>query len=141
MIFVDANVLLYAVNRDSARHDEAREWLAAQLDSNQTVALDWVVLLAFVRIATSRRIFPSPLTPRNAFQIVADWLAHPNVVIVSPDIGHGAILSDLLERAGTAGNLVNDAHLAALALSHGGTVASYDGDFNRFGVRWMSPGM
>jgi predicted nucleic acid-binding protein len=44
--------------------------------------------------------------------------------------------------AGTSvhGDLVPDAHLAALAIEHGLTVASTDGDFGRFpGVRWTNP--
>jgi len=46
----------------------------------------------------------------------------------------------LLERAGTAGNLVGDAHLAALALEHGATVVSFDRDFARFeGVTLRRP--
>lgn len=74
-----------------------------------------------------------------AFNSVDTWLAHPNVVVSSPDAGHAIALRDLLGRTGSAANLVNDAHLAALALAHGATVASYDGDFNRFGVVWTTP--
>jgi predicted nucleic acid-binding protein len=41
---------------------------------------------------------------------------------------------------GTGGNLVNDAHLAALAVEHRCTIVSYDGDFARFrGVTWEMP--
>jgi len=46
----------------------------------------------------------------------------------------------LLEPLGTAGNLVGDAHLAALAIEHGATLASSDNDFARFrGLRWIDP--
>jgi uncharacterized protein len=39
-----------------------------------------------------------------------------------------------------AGNLVTDAHLAALALEHGCEFASTDSDFSRFpGLRWRNP--
>lgn len=139
MILVDANVLIYAVNQDSPNHDEARVWLEGVLDSTETVGLAWIVLLAFVRLVTNERIFPSPMTTDQAFDCVDTWLSHPNVVVASPDAGHALVLRDLLGRTGGAANLVNDAHLAALALSHGATVASYDGDFNRFGVSWMTP--
>ena len=41
---------------------------------------------------------------------------------------------------GTAGNLVNDAHLAALALEHGADIVSFDADFRWFeGIRWLTP--
>ncbi len=139
MILVDANVLIYAVNEDSPQHDEARAWLEGVLDSTETVGLPWIVLLAFVRLVTNDRVFPSPMTSEQAFNSVDTWLAHPNVVVSSPDAGHAIALRDLLGRTGSAANLVNDAHLAALALAHGATVASYDGDFNRFGVVWTTP--
>jgi predicted nucleic acid-binding protein len=46
----------------------------------------------------------------------------------------------MLELLGTAGNLVLDAHLAALALEHGATLHSSDHDFARFaGLRWVDP--
>jgi predicted nucleic acid-binding protein len=42
--------------------------------------------------------------------------------------------------AGRGGDLTSDAHVAALALEHGGTVYSQDADFARFpGVRWIDP--
>jgi len=38
------------------------------------------------------------------------------------------------------GNLVTDAHLAALAIEHGTGICSFDGDFARFkGLRWINP--
>lgn len=53
---------------------------------------------------------------------------------------HWPSLRALLSRAGTAGNLVLDAHLAALAISHGATLVSCDSDFARFeGLRWHNP--
>lgn len=43
-------------------------------------------------------------------------------------------------QTGTAGNLVSDAHLAALALEHDATVISFDRNFGRFeGVQWELP--
>jgi len=38
------------------------------------------------------------------------------------------------------GPLVTDAHLAALAIEHGATLFSTDGDFSRFPrLRWQNP--
>jgi predicted nucleic acid-binding protein len=51
------------------------------------------------------------------------------------------VLERLLAPTGVAGNLVNDAHLAALAVEHRAEIVSYDNDFSRFpGVRWITPG-
>ena len=50
------------------------------------------------------------------------------------------ILGRLLDRVHATGNLVPDAHLAALAIEHGLTVCSADADFGRFpGVTWVNP--
>lgn len=42
--------------------------------------------------------------------------------------------------SGTAGNLVTDAHLTALAIEHGAELCTADRDFGRFaGLRWVNP--
>lgn len=140
MNVVDANVLLYAVNSDSPRHTEARSWLDGALSGGAVVGFSWIALLAFVRLATKPALFPSPLGVDQAFDRVERWLAQPPATLVEPTGRHLGIVRSLLASAGTAGNLVNDAHLAALALEHRGTVVSYDSDFGRFaGVRWREP--
>ncbi len=139
MKLVDANVLLYAVNRQARHHEAARAWLTAALSGGETIGLPWVSLLAFIRISTSARIFPTPLSTREAMEVVTAWLAAPSAVVVHPGVRHAEVLGRLLERAGTAGNLTTDAHLAALALEHGGQVASFDRDFERFDVAVMVP--
>ena len=49
-------------------------------------------------------------------------------------------LDTLLALPGVHGNLVPDAHLAALALEHGLTLCSTDGDFARFSsLRYLNP--
>ena len=140
MKVVDLNVLLYAVNRDAAHHRAARRWLESALSGEETVALPWVVLLGFLRIATNPRIFPSPLTTPDAITIVDGWLDRPNVIALTPGDEHWATLRALLTDTGTAGNLTTDAHLAALAIESGAELCSTDADFGRFpGVRWVNP--
>ena len=141
MKIVDANVLLYAVNRDALHHEQARTWLDGALSGNDTVGFSWIVLLAFVRISTRAGIFAAPLGVDDAMEQVADWIAAPGAVVVQPGIDHARYLARILERVGTGGNLVNDAHLAALALEQRAEIVSYDSDFARFeGVRWAPPG-
>ncbi len=50
MILVDANLLIYAVDSDSAHHGKARRWLEDVLSGTTPVGLAWVVILAFLRI-------------------------------------------------------------------------------------------
>lgn len=125
----DVNVLLYAKNADAPDHGRGRAWLEDALSGVEPVAFAWVVLLGFVRIATR---MPSPLTVAEALDTIDEWLERPNAEIVHPTRRHPRLLRALLEPTGGAGNLTTDAHLAALAIEHGATLASFDGDFHRF---------
>jgi hypothetical protein len=137
---VDANVLLYAVNPAAPLHERARTWLDAGLSGGETVGFAWTVLLAFVRVATSSVAFSRPLTVDEASGVVERWLDQRAAVVLEPTGRHLALLRGLLADTGTAANLVNDAHLAALALEHGAEVVSFDRDFQRFpGVRLSMP--
>jgi uncharacterized protein len=138
---VDANVLLHAVNERSAEHVAARDWLRDALDGSEPVAFAWTVVLAFLRLSTHRAVFPRPLTPQQAADVAEGWIHAPAALPLEPTRRHLPLLRGLLGTAGTAGNLVNDAHLAALALEHGATVVSFDRDFARFhGVPLHRPG-
>jgi uncharacterized protein len=138
---VDANVLLYAVNVDADRHHESRRWLDTSLSGAATVGFSWLAMLAFVRLSTRVGLFPNPLTVEGALARLEAWTAQPTAEIVQPTPRHLGVVRTFLDPFGTAANLVNDAHLAALAIEHRGTVVSYDSDFSRFvGVRWHRPG-
>jgi toxin-antitoxin system PIN domain toxin len=140
MKIVDANVLLYAVNSASRHHDASRSWLDGALSGSDIVGLAWVALLAFARLTTKHGLFPSPLDPADAMAQIRDWCSAPSAVVVHPTARHADVLSDLLTRVGSGGNLVNDAHLAALAIEHRASVVTYDVDFGRFdGMRWDTP--
>lgn len=140
MKIVDANVLLHAVNTSTGDHAVAREWLDGALSGGAQVGLAWLPLVAFVRLSTRPGLFANPLTPDEALDVVDAWTGAPSAVQIQPGPRHTRLLRTLLTATGTAGNLTNDAHLAALALEHGGEVVTFDGDFDRFpGVRWHRP--
>jgi toxin-antitoxin system PIN domain toxin len=137
---VDANVLLYAVNTASEHHRASLRWLDSALSGADSVGFSWVPLLAFVRLSSKEGLFPHPLPPDEAIGRVADWLAAPSAALVNPTARHAQILTGMLAQVGTGGNLVNDAHLAALAVEYRAGIVSYDSDFGRFdGVRWHRP--
>jgi toxin-antitoxin system PIN domain toxin len=97
-------------------------------------------LLAFLRISTNPRIFPRPLGMRAAWARVSIWLSLDNVWTPEPTEHHRDLLERLLGSSAVASGLVADAHLAAIALGHGLTLCSSDGDFARFdGLRWENP--
>lgn len=140
MKLVDANVLLYAVNVADPKHEESRRWLDGALSSGETVGFAWIAVLAFVRLSTRVGLFPNPLPVEEAMGRVRAWLAEPGAVVVEATPRHLDVLAALLAEVGAGGNLVSDAHLAALALEHDATVVTFDSDFGRFrGVRWEAP--
>ncbi len=141
MKIIDANVLLYAVNEDAPHHKVAKNWLDTAFRGSDTIGFAWVVLLAFLRLSTRAGLFPRPLALDDAVRTIETWLARPTAVILSATPRHLNLLHGLLAPLGAAGNLVNDAHLATLALEHGAEVISFDPDFARFpGLRWQAPG-
>lgn len=140
MIIVDVNLLIYAVNEDSAFHRKAKSWLEAAISGTETVGLSWIVLLAFLRLTTRIGLFEKPLNTATAFDLMDAWLQQPSVTVVEPTPRHMRILRDLVLPLGTGGNLTSDAHLAALAVEHGAELCSADNDFGRFpGLRWRNP--
>lgn len=140
MKLVDANLLIYAINRDAPGHRKARRWLEGALSDTEAVGLAWIVLLAFLRITTRPGILERPLSIDAGLAYVDEWLSLPNVEWVMPGEAHWRILRNLLADSGTLGNLTSDAHLAALALEQGATLYSADHDFQRFpGIRHVNP--
>lgn len=139
MIIVDANLLIYAHVSDFEQHDAARRWLDEQLGGTTRVGLPWPSLLAFLRLVTNRRVFARPEPMRDAWKQVSEWTRAPAAWIPAPTSRHRDVLDELVPSI-TRANLVPDAHLAALAIEHGLTLCSTDGDFARFpGLRWLDP--
>jgi uncharacterized protein len=96
--------------------------------------------MAFLRVTTNPRLFPRPLSMAKAWDQVSVWLACETVWTPAPTERHAGVLATLLAQPGVHGNLVTDAHLAALAIEHGLTLCSADGDFARFSsLRWINP--
>ena len=140
MILVDANILIYAHVSSFSQHDAAREWLDRQLNGPTRVGLPWVSLLAFLRLVTNPRVFEHPEPIGDAWRQVCAWLACEVAWSPQPTERHADLLGEFLQLPGVHGNLVPDAHLATLAMEHGLTLCSTDGDFARFrGLRWQNP--
>lgn len=140
MILVDANLLVYAFTPSMPQHEAARSWLDAQLNDTPRVGLPWPSLLAFVRLASNPRIFERAVPVTRAWRQVEEWLALDSAWIPAPTARHQSILASVLQEIGQKAELVPDAHLAALAIEHGLTLCSSDGDFGRFReLKWFNP--
>jgi hypothetical protein len=139
VILLDANLLVYANDVESPHHSAARAWFEATLNAPARVALPWPTLLAFVRLLGNPRIARRPIPLEQTWSRVRQWLSRSNVWVPLPTDRHEAVMTDLLAGESRV-DLVNDAHLAALAIEHGLIVCSADRDFARFrGVRWENP--
>jgi uncharacterized protein len=140
MKVLDANVLLHADNKSAEQHETARNWLLSAMTGTESLLIPWISSLAYLRIATQPRALPQPLTVAEAMAFLRPMLSNPRVITGEPDQHHLERVEALLAVTGRGGNLVNDAHLAALALQYEATVVSFDNDFSRFpGVRWERP--
>ena len=140
MILVDTNLLLYVSFRTFPQNRAARGWFEQRLAGPARVGMPWHSLLGFLRIATSPRVFSEPVSMEQGWAQVTAWLACAPAWIPAPTERHSEILGPFLALPGVRANLVPDAHLAALAVEHGLTLCSTDGDFARFpGLRWENP--
>jgi len=140
MIIPDVNLLIYAYDSSSPLHLRAASWWQACLMGEEPVLLPEVVVFGFVRVSTNPRAFVHPLTTAEAVAHVRSWLAQEAVTIPEATPGHFERVLALLEALGTAGNLVTDAQIAAVAIEHDAVVHTADADFIRFkGLRWLNP--
>ena len=140
MIIHDANLLIYAHDEASPGHAKARSWWEAVLSGRDPVGIAWVVVLAVTRLLTHPSVCENPLSPAQVRRIVEHWLSFPHVRMVHLSENALGRFFDLLEEAGTGGNLSTDALIALHALEHSATIASNDRDFDRFsGVKRINP--
>lgn len=140
MILPDVNVLVLAHRADQDDHDAIRDWLESEVNSDRPFALADIAVAGFLRIVTNPRIYHRPTGLATAVAFVDGLVEQSTYLAVAAGERHWIILRGLLRDADARGNLVPDAHLAALAIEHGATVATRDRGFARFqDLRWMDP--
>lgn len=139
MIMPDVNLLLYAYDVNSPFHKASLKWLEDAL-SNDEVFFSWHTLTAFLRISTNPTATKTPSSLTHVIGIVESWLDLDNTHIVGLGKRNWKLLSDTLIEGQAKGNLVMDAHLAAVAVACGATLATFDKDFTRFSrVKTINP--
>jgi toxin-antitoxin system PIN domain toxin len=142
VIVPDVNVLVFAYRREADRHERYARWLNQVVAGSDELGLVDMVLAGFLRIVTNPRILASPAPMVDAMAFVDGVRAAQRGRRVSATDSTWSVLSSLAaEDSEVRGNLVPDAWLAALARSHGATVATADRGFGRFpGLRFFDPG-
>jgi len=140
VILPDTNILVYAYNANAPEHKAARSWFEQRLSDAEPVALTWATISGFLRITTNARIMEKPIRISKATEIIDQWLTQPAIRVIRPGERHWTILKKLLTTINLGGNLITNAHLAALAIEHDCELCSSDTDFARFpGLRWHNP--
>ncbi len=140
MIVPDINLLVYAYNELAPFHSNAKKWWEDLLSKDTLVGIPWAVSLGFIRLMTHRQVLEEPLAVETCCDIVQEWYERPNVQPLEPGSRHLLIFRNFLLEIGVGGNLVTDAHVAALAVEHSCELHSNDSDFSRFpGLRWLNP--
>lgn len=129
----DANVLLYASDGASPVHSAARRFLDEAAAGGDLLCLAWPTVMAYLRVSTHPRIFSAPLTPAMALANIEAFAALPHVRFLAEEEGFLGVYRDVTGAFPVRGNLVSDAHVAALLKQHGvRTLYTRDADFRKF---------
>jgi toxin-antitoxin system PIN domain toxin len=129
----DVNILLYASDSASPVHAQARGFLKSAAAGGDLFCLGWPTVMSYLRIATHPGIFSSPLTPAEALRNVDALVALPRVRLLAEESGFLDVFREVAGSFPVRGNLVPDAHLAALLKQHGvRTLYTRDADFRKF---------
>ena len=142
MILPDVNVLIYAFYEHADHHQAYASWLNNARSDGKELLLPDSVLLGFLRIVTSPRIYQDP-APMAAALAFTSALRRGRRARVVEDLGSVWSAFDRLvvNDRQIKGNLVPDAYIAAVAISHKARVATRDRGFSRFpGLNWFDPG-
>ena len=130
---VDTNVLVYAEIRNSRFHERARAVLAECAEGAAAWAIPWPCVYEFLRVVTHPKVYHPPVPAEVALADLRSLLASPSLILLSETPRHGDVMDSVVRSAGVTGNLIHDAHIAALCVEHGVTeLITGDRDFHRF---------
>jgi toxin-antitoxin system PIN domain toxin len=130
---IDVNLLLYASDSSGPEHPRASTFLRDCAAGGQVFCLAWPTLMGYLRMATHPRIFTQPLTPQAAMANVEALMGLPHCRVIGERERFWAVYRQVTGDLPTRGNLVPDAHLAAILRQNGiGVLYTHDRDFRKF---------
>ncbi|HEU4385390.1 MAG TPA: TA system VapC family ribonuclease toxin [Anaeromyxobacteraceae bacterium] len=133
MIAVDTNVLVYARREEAPFHAQARRLLTELAEGDSPWALPWPCVYEFLRVVTHPRVFQPPTDLEVALEDLASLFESPSLALLGEGPGHPSHLTRAVGAGRATGNLVHDAHIAALLVEHGvREFLTADRDFARF---------
>jgi toxin-antitoxin system PIN domain toxin len=131
---LDTNILIYAEIRSSAHHERAVTLLTELAEGSLPWSIPWPCVYEFLRVVTHPRVYHPPLPLAVALRDLGRVLDSPSLVMLHETESHAEIMKRVLEESGVSGNLIHDAHIAALCLENGvSELLTGDRDFTRFG--------
>jgi toxin-antitoxin system PIN domain toxin len=130
---LDTNVLVQAEIVTSRFHTVARTLLVELANGPAPWAIPWPCVYEFLRVVTHPRVFHPPMPSAMALRDLRNILASPSLVLLGETTRHAEVMASIVENAAATGNLVHDAHIAALCVEHGvSELVTGDRDFARF---------
>ena len=138
---IDTNILIFAEMQSSKHHAVALKILKGLATGNSPWAIPWPCIYEFLRVVTHPRVFHPPVPLDVVLKGLQNVLASPSLLLLAETDRHGPLLDQTLRQAGATGNLIHDAHIAALCLEHGvSELITGDRDFSRFaGIKVINP--
>ncbi len=143
MIALDTNILIYARREESPFHRQAYKLLKELAAGDRLWALPWPCVYEFLRVITHPRVFDPPTPLEVALEDLESLFESPSLVLLGEGPAHPTHFAQSIRASHSSGNLVHDAHIAALAVEHGvRELWTTDRDFTRFpGLRIRNPFM
>lgn len=137
---IDTNVLVYSEIVSSAHHAAARRLVIDLAEGSVPWAIPWPCVYEFLRVVTHPRVFSPPVPIHIVLRDLAQILSSPSLVLLSETQMHAAVMERIVSASAVTGNLLHDAHIAALCIEHGiGELLTGDRDFSRFPLRVIDP--
>ena len=130
---IDTNILVFAEIRSSEHHTVARKILADLAEGSIPWAIPWPCVYEFLRVVTHPRVYHPPIPMKVALTDLRRILDAPTLILLRETANHMEVMTSVIQEAGVSGNLVQDAHIAALCIEHGiSEFITGDRDFSRF---------
>jgi toxin-antitoxin system PIN domain toxin len=125
------NISIYAARPENVFHRQAVKLVTRLAEQPDPSAIPCAY--EFLRVVTHPRIFDPPSDPEEAIESLERLRKSPSLVMIGDGPAHFRILLKTLRESGATGNLVHDAHIAALCMEHGvSSLYTMDRDFSRF---------
>jgi hypothetical protein len=130
---IDTNILVYAEIRSSPYHPIARRIVTELSEGTIPWAIPWPCIYEFLRIVTHPRVYHPPVPLSVVLKDLRRILDSPMLILLHETPNHLEVMMSIIEETEVTGNLMHDAHIAALCMEHGiSELITGDRDFYRF---------